>query len=183
MRLIAACLPALLVACGGASADLRSAEPYERYLGVREAARSPGAESVAQIVAALDDPHALVVVGALEALAEIGHKEFLQHAAPRTEHASPFVRRAAVETLAVLRHEEGLPYVARAVKDADPLVRRGAVRALAAFGPRPEVYRPLLEAFDAGDAGLALVAHETLQKLTGRTDVGRSREAWSKVVS
>ena len=176
-------LPALLAACGGASPDLRSSEPYERYLGVRELAEAPDAAAVAEIVAALDDPHPLVVVGGLEALARIGHKEFLQHVAPRSEHASPLVRRAAVEALAAIRHEEGLPYVARGVKDPDALVRRGSAKALAAFGPRPEVYRALLEAFDANDAGLSLVAHETLQRLTGRTDVERAREAWAKVVS
>lgn len=183
MKPIAALALGLLAACGGATPDLRSGEPYERYLGVRERAASPDAAAMAEIVAALDDPHPLVVVGGLEALAEIGRKEFLQHAAPRTEHASPLVRRTAVETLAAIRNDDGLPYVVRAVKDADPLVRRGAVKSLAAFGPRPEVLRALLDAFQANDAGLALLAHETLQSLTGRRDVERSREAWAKVVS
>jgi len=174
---------AFLAGCGGASADLRSAEPYERYLGVRELSHGRDAAAMAEVVAALDDPHPLVVVGALEVLAEIGRKEFLQHVAPRTEHASPLVRRTAVQSLAAIRNDEGLPYAVRAVKDADPLVRRGAVKALAAFGARPEVLRALLQAFEANDAGLALVAHETLQALTGRRDVPRSREAWAKVVS
>lgn len=183
MKPVGFALLGLLAGCGGPSADLRSAEPYERYLGVRERADAADAAAMAEIVAALEDPHPLVVVGALEALRDLGRKEFLQHVAPRAEHASPMVRRSAVEALAAIRHEEGLPYVARAVKDADPLVRRGAVKSLAAFGPRPEVLRALLQAFEADDAGLALVAHETLQALTGRTDVERSREAWARVVS
>lgn len=183
MKPSASVVLALLVGCGGSTPDLRSAEPYERYLGVRELSEAPDATAMAEIVGALDDPHPLVVVGALETLADVGRKEFLQHIAPRTEHASPMVRRAAVEGLAAIRNEEGLPYVVRGVKDADPLVRRGAVRSLASFGARPEVFGALLQAFEANDAGLALVAHETLQALTGRTDVERSREAWAKVVS
>lgn len=178
-------LPALIVclaSCGGVSPDLHGREPYARYLAVRDLADSPDAPSMAQLVAALDDPDSLVVTGALESLAEIGRPEFLQHAVPRLGHAHPRVRRQACATIAAIRNPDGVPFLAKAVKDPEPSVRRGAIHALVAFGTKPGIVEALLGAVGEADASTVLAAHEALLKLTGKTAAARTREAWDAVL-
>lgn len=182
MRRLAAGLSLFLGACCGPEADTKSAAPYERYLGVRELGERSDAESVAAIVKLLDDPHFLVVTGALEALGDIGRKEFLQHVAPRVKHAHPMTRAYACATLGRLGNEEAVPALLEGLKDAEASVRRSAVRALGAFGKRPEVAKALVEAVGEKEPSVALLAHDTLQELTGRRDVARSKEAWSQVL-
>ncbi len=182
MKKLPAALLIFLASCSGPEADTKSREPYERYLRVRKLARRPDAESMAEVVRLLDDPHYLVVTGALETLAKIGDPAFLQHAAPKIKHGHPMVRAQACAALAAIRNEEGIPAIREAMKDADASVRRAAVKALAAFGPRPETVRALAEAVGDNDPGVALAAHEALQGLTGRKDVPRAREAWEKAV-
>ncbi len=171
-----------MASCGGPEPNAESPAPYERYLGVRELGLRGDAEAVRRIVLLLDDRHALVVVGALEALADAGRKEFLQHVIPRTRHEHGLVRAAACRALGRLGNEEGLPALAAALGDPDPSVSRSAVRALAGFGRRPEVVGPLVEAVGAKEPSVALLAHETLQALTGRRDVDRSKEAWAQAL-
>jgi HEAT repeat protein len=168
----------LLAGCGGIHADPEGREPYARYLAVREIAQAPDAPSMARLVAALEDPHFLVVVGALETFAELGRPEFLQHAAPRLGHAHPLVRSQAVATIAALRSPEGPPFLAKALKDADPSVRRAAIRGLESSGRGPDTLRALAEAVGDADPGVRLAAHEALGELTGRRDVPRDRAAW-----
>ena len=182
MRGLAAGLALLLGSCCGPEADTKSVAPYERYLGVRELGQRRDAESVREIVKLLDDPHFLVVTGALEALGDIGSKEFLQHVAPRLKHAHPMVRTYACRTLGRLGNEEGIPLLAEALKDGEAVVKRSAVRALASFGKRPEVTKALVEAVGEKEPSVALLAHEALQDLTGRRDVARTREAWTQAV-
>jgi HEAT repeat protein len=185
MPLMSRPLPALLLAlaaCGGPEADVRSRDPYERYLGVREAGDDRSAASVAEIVRLLDDEHALVVTGALEALAAIGDKAFLQHAASKIKHPNPMVRSQACATIAAIRNEEGTAALLEALKDEDPAVRRASVKALAAFGGRTDVKRVLAETVGDKDASVAYMAHLKLREITGRNDVPRSREAWTQAV-
>lgn len=169
----------LLAACAGPEPDLSSREPYERYLAVRGLARTPDAAAVAEIVRRLEDPHFLVVVGALEALGDIGRPEFLQHVVPKLKAPHPMVRQYASLTAARLGSEEAVPALLEALRtDADPTVRRAAAKALAAFGGRPDVRRALAEAVGDRDPSVALMAHERLREITGRHDVPRSRQAW-----
>jgi HEAT repeat protein len=172
----------LLASCCGPEADPKSSAPYERYLGARELGGSGDAASVAEIVKLLDDPHFLVVTGALEALGDLGRKEFLQHVAPRAKHAHPMTRAYACATLGRLGNEEAVPVLLEALKDAEPAVRRSAVRALGAFGKRPEVAKALVETVGEKEPSVALLAHDTLQALTGRLDVPRTKEAWAQVL-
>jgi HEAT repeat protein len=178
-------LPAALwlASCSGPEPNLGSQDPYERYLGVKELSSRADAEAVAVIVKALDDPHYLVVTGALECLGAIGHREFLQHAAHSVRHAHPIVRAQACATLAALRNEGGVPALVEALKDPEIAVRREAARALGTFGKRPEVLGALVEAVGDADASVALMAHDALTDLTGKPDVPRSREAWAKTLS
>ncbi|MFN3485571.1 MAG: HEAT repeat domain-containing protein [Planctomycetota bacterium] len=169
----------LLAACSGSGADLASREPYERYMAVRGLARTPDAASVAEIVRRLEDPHFLVVVGALEALGDIGRPEFLQHVLPKLKAPHPMVRQYAVLTAARLGREEAVPALVEVLRaDADPAVRRTAAKALAAFGARPDVRRALAEAVGDRDPSVSLMAHDKLQEITGRRDVPASRKAW-----
>lgn len=178
-------LPLLLLAaagCGGISPDVDGREPYARYLGVRELAETPDAPSMARIVALLDDPHPLVVTGALETLAQLGRPEFLQHVVPRLAHASPMVRRQACATLAAIRNPDGLPFVLKSAQDPDPGVRRGALLAAASFGSKPETRAVLLDALDAKDASTRMAAHEALWTLTGKPAPARTRQAWEEAL-
>jgi len=171
----------LLASCSGPSADIRSADPYERYLGVREL----GAErqSHERIVKLLRDPHYLVAVGALEALADWGNPgdclavTFLLGA----EGRDPMVRAQACITLARLGNAEAVPFLVEALKDKDAWVRREAIRALASFGARPEILKSLVDAVDDPEPSVSYMAHDQLVRLTGRTDVPRRRADWSRV--
>ena len=172
----------LLAACSGPEANLKSPDPYERFLGVRDLEGRRDAEGLSEIVQRLEDPHYLVVAGAILTLAEMKEKAFLQHFAPLTRHAHPLVRRRACEGIGRIGNPLGVPYLVKALEDPDPQVRRGAVKALAEFRDASEARRGLVAAAGDKDPGVALVAHETLQEVTGLTDVPRSREAWAEVL-
>jgi HEAT repeat protein len=172
----------LLAACSGPEADLKSPDPYERFLGVRELEGHRDAASLSEIVKRLEDPHYLVIAGAITTLAEMGDKEFLQHLAPLLQHGHPLVRRRACEGIGRLGNPLGVAYLLKALEDPESQVRRGAVKALGAFKDAPEARRGLVAAVADKDPGVALVAHESLQRVTGRTDVPRSREAWAELL-
>src|SRR5688500_3825969 len=84
-----------LAACSGPEANVQSPDPYERFLGVRELEGRRDAAGLSEIVKRLEDPHYLVVAGAILTLAEMKEKSFLQHFAPLVQHAHPLVRRRA----------------------------------------------------------------------------------------
>jgi HEAT repeat protein len=168
--------------CSGPEPNLKSKEPYERYLGVRELALNPDAANVPQIVKCLDDPHYLVVTGALECLADLARPEFIQHVLPKLKAEHPMVREQACATLAAIRNDEAIPSLIAALKDSDIGVRRAAVKALAAFGKRPEVLKVLVETVGDKDPSVALMAHVMLQNLSGRKDVVRTTAAWTEAL-
>lgn len=172
----------LLTACGGPEANVKSQDPYERFLGERELLGRTDAEAIAQLVALLDDPHYLVVTGAIDVLAGLGRPEFLQHFVPKLKHKHPFIRQAACEAVAKIRNDEGVPGLAEALKDPDPAVRRSAVKSLATFLPRPAAARGLVDAVADKDPGVSYRAHVLLGEWTQRTDVKRSKEAWAEAI-
>ncbi|HEX7900700.1 MAG TPA: HEAT repeat domain-containing protein [Planctomycetota bacterium] len=172
----------LLAACSGPDANLQSPDPYERFLGVRELEGRKDAAGLSEIVKRLADPHYLVVAGAITTLAEMEDPAFLQHIAPLVQHAHPIVRRRACEGIGRLRNPLGVPFLLKAAEDPDPQVRRGAVHGLEAFKDAPDARRGLVAAVGDKDPGVSLVAHETLQRITGRDDVPRTREAWAEIL-
>lgn len=175
----------MLASCSGVDPDLKSPDPYARYLGVRNLEFYPDKDSIAEIVRLLDDPkeHYLVHTGALEALAAIGRPQFIQHVAPRTRHDHPMVRQYACAALGAIRNPEGIVALREASqKDADPAVRRAAVKALATFGKISESLKALAEAVGDRDPGVSMMAHDSLRGVTGREDVPRERAAWEKAV-
>jgi HEAT repeat protein len=68
-------------------------------------------------------------------------------------------------------------------KDADASVRRAAARQLARYGADPLVLEPLATAVGDPDVSVSTAAHEALQALTGRRDVGRRADEWRKAAA
>ena len=172
----------LLAGCSGPDANVKSQDAYERFLGEQELAGRTDAEAIGQLVAMLDDPHYLVVVGAVDVLAAHERPEMLQHFVPRLKHKHPMVRQAACAAIARVRGEEGVPGVAELVKDPDPFVRRAALKALAQFPRRPDATRAMVEAVADKDPGVSYMAHRLLSERTNRTNVKQSRDAWAEAV-
>jgi len=174
-------LPGLLflASCGGGKADLQSERAYDRYLGARELAST---RDFAKLVPLLEDRHFLVVLGALEAVAEIGEPHALQHVVARLKHEHPLVRQQACITVGAIRNEEGIPLLAGMLKDPEPGVRREAAKALARFGKRDDVVAALLEALGDRDPGVAYMAHDRLSEVTGLKVEERRRDAWDRAL-
>lgn len=175
-------LPLLLAACSGPEANVKSEDAYERFLGVREFESRTDAEAIGQLVKGLEDPHYLVVVGAIDVLAAHERPEFLQHFIPKLKHKHPMVRQAACAAIARVHGEEGVPGTIEVVKDPDPMVRRSALKALAQFPRRPDALRALVEAVGDKDPGVSYMAHKLLSERTNRKDVKQSKEAWAEAV-
>jgi HEAT repeat protein len=172
--------PALLflAACGGPEPNLRSQDPYERFLGERELMERTDAATMSEIVNLLEDPHFLVVVGAIDLLAHRKRPEFLQHIAPKLKHPYPLVRQAACAAIAAIHNPEGVPALIETLKDPDPAVRRAALKALAKFPEVPETRAALVDAVADKDISVSYMAHRLLSERTGKTNVERKREAW-----
>ena len=175
-------LPLLLAACSGPDANVKSEDPYERFLGERELVGRTDAESIGQLVKLLEDPHYLVVIGAIDVLASHERPEFLQHFVPKLKHKHPMVRQSACDAIARVHGDEGVPGVIEAVKDPDPMVRRSALKALAEFPRRPDATRAMVEAVGDKDPGVSYMAHRLLSERTKRTDVKQTKEAWAEAV-
>jgi HEAT repeat protein len=175
-------LPLILVACSGPDPNVKSEDPYERFLGLRDLEGRSDAESIGQLVKSLDDPHYLVVVGAIDVLAAHERPELLQHFVPKLKHKHPMVRQAACAAIGRVRGEEGVPGVIELVKDPDPMVRRAALKTVALFPRRPDGLRALVEAVGDKDPGVSYMAHRLLSERTNRKDVKQSKEAWAEAV-
>jgi HEAT repeat protein len=171
-----------LASCSGPEANVKSEDPYERFLGERELAGRTDAEAIGQLVKFLEDPHYLVVVGAIDILADYRRPEFLQHFVPKLKHKHPMVRQAACAAIAKVHGDEGVPGVIELVKDPDGMVRRSALKALAEFPRRPDATRAMIEAVGDKDPGVSYMAHKLLSERTHRTDVKQSKEAWAEAV-
>ena len=172
----------LLGACSGPDANVKSQDPYERFLGERELVGHTDAASITQLVAMLEDSHYLVVVGAIEVLAGHERPEFLQHFLPKLKHKHPMVRQAACAAIARIHAEEGVPGLIETLKDPETGVRRSALKALAQFPRSVPGLRATVEAVGDKDPSVSYMAHRLLSERTGRTDVKQSKEAWAEAV-
>lgn len=176
-------LPLLVLAsCSGPEPNLRSQDPYERFLGVRELVGRTDADAVRELVAHLEDPHYLVVVGAINVLAGMGRPEFLQHFVPKLKHKHPMVRQAACAAIAAIHEEAGVPPVIELLADPDTGVRRSALKALAEFPKNPAVLRAMVEAVGDKDPSVSYMAHRLLTEITGRADVPQSKSLWAQAL-
>lgn len=171
--------PLLLAACSGPEPNLKSQDPYERFLGEREflAGRSDAA-AMNELVAMLDDPHYLVVVGAIEILAAQKRPELLQHFVPKLKHKHPMVRQSACAAIARIKNAEGVPALIETLKDPDPGVRRSALKALAAFPESRDGLLSMADAVGDKDPSVSYMAHRLLGEITKKADVPQSAKAW-----
>jgi HEAT repeat protein len=172
----------LLVACGGPVPNLKSDDPYERFLGERELVGRSDAAAIKELVERLDDPHYLVVVGAIEVLAEQGRPDLLQHFVPKLKDKQPMVRQAACAAIAQIQNEEGVPPIIELLKDPETAVRRSALKALAQFPASGPAARAMVEAVADKDPSVSYMAHRLLSERTKRTDVPQTRDDWAKIV-
>ena len=175
-------LPLLLASCSGPEANLKSEDPYERFLGVRELVDRTDAEAIGTLVRSLEDPHYLVVIGAIDVLAAHERPELVQHFVPKLRHKHPMVRQSACAAIARVHGEEGVPGVIELAKDPDFMVRRSALKSLAEFPRRPDALRAMVEAVGDKDPGVSYMAHKLLSQRTNRTDVKQTKEAWAEAV-
>ncbi len=176
--------PALLLlgACGGPEPNLKSQDPYERFLGERELLENTDAQSMAEVLACLEDPHFLVVAGALEILAHQGRPEYLQHIAPKLKHKNPLVRQTACAAAAAVHNREAVPLLIGMLKDPDPGVRRSALKALAAFPEAPEATAAMIDAVDDKDVSVSYMAARLLHERTGKNGIARTKKAWAEAL-
>ena len=172
----------LLAACSGPEANVKSEDPYERFLGLRELQSRTDADAIGQLVKSLEDSHYLVVVGAIDVLAAHERPEMLQHFIPKLKHKHPMVRQAACDAVARIHGEEAVPGVIELVKDPDAMVRRSALKTLAQFPRRPDGLRAMVDAVADKDPGVSYMAHRLLSERTNRKDVKQSKEAWAEAV-
>lgn len=172
----------LLASCGGPEPNLKSQDPYERFLGEKELLERNDAVAMADIVACLDDPHFLVVVGAIEHLSHWARPEFLQHIVPKLKHKHPLVRQAACAAIGHIGSPEGIPSLVEAAKDPDPAVRRSALKALTVFPKDKAAVAAMVEAVGDKDPSVSYMAHRALVFCTGRQDVAQNKDEWAKAV-
>ena len=183
MRSLFWLVPLLLAACSGPEPNTKSQDPYERFLGERELlAGRTDAAAMNELVGLLDDPHYLVVVGAIEVLASHKRPELIQHFVPRLKHKHPMVRQSACAAIATIRNREGIPSLIETLKDPETAVRRSALKALAAFPDSAEASRAMAEVVGDKDPGVSYMAHRLLCERTKRMDVPQSAKAWAEVV-
>ncbi len=171
----------LLASCGGPEANLKSQDPYERFLGARELVERSDPATMAEIVSLLDDPHFLVVVGGLELLTAQHRPEFLQHFVPKLKHKHPLVRQAACAGIGAINNPDGIPPLIETLKDPDPAVRRSALKALAWYVEHREARMAMVDAVADKDPSVSYMAHRLLSEATGRKDVAQTREAWAEL--
>ncbi len=182
MRALPGILLLFAASCSGPDPDPRSGNPYERYLGIRNLAPRHDAEAVAQVIAALYDPHYLVVIGAIEALAENGSDGNSSRIAGMAGHDHPRVRAAVCDALAALGNDKTVPAILDTLKDREASVRRASAKALASFGNHPDALRALAGAVGDRDASVSFTAHQSLRTLTGREDIPREKAAWERAL-
>jgi HEAT repeat protein len=176
-------LPLLFLAsCGGPVPNTKSEDPYEKFLGERELIGRSDAAAMKELVGLLEDPHYLVVVGAVDVLAEQGRPELLQHFVPKLKHKHPMVRQSACAAIARIQNEEGVLGLVETLKDPDAGVRRSSLKALAQFPASGAAARAIVDAVADKDPSVSYMAHRLLSERTKRSDVPQTREDWAKVV-
>ncbi|HKS17559.1 MAG TPA: HEAT repeat domain-containing protein [Planctomycetota bacterium] len=177
-RTLSAISLVLLASCGsGPEPNLKSGDPYERYLGALEAADSGDPESMKSVEALLKDSDPLARTGAIVALAQAKPAGALKLLTGMLSDGDPGVRTEAVRAVAGFKDPSSVEPIARMLKDAMEEPRRVAAIALGEFGDQPPVRAALLEAFEDKSAGVAFNAYQSLVRVTGRADLPRGAAA------
>jgi HEAT repeat protein len=154
-------------ACGSHEANIESPDPYEQYLWLIRLDRSANQEELDRVRGAMSSASAMVREGAVIAVGKAGNPDLIPLAVERLGDSEPGVRGAAVEALARLGHAPGQAKVQERLRiDTAPEVRRTAARALEKFPLNRAAGADLVAALSDADGGVAVLAHETLVKLT-----------------
>jgi len=123
-------------------AAMTSASPSERVLGLRALAFQSESRNRSLVLAALEDPNAVVRAAAVDALSAADANAIsliLKSLAERTAGDSFVVRAAACRALARMKAVDGRKELHAAVSDEHCVVRREAIKALSALGDRSAV--------------------------------------------
>ncbi|OHB75580.1 MAG: hypothetical protein A2Z34_07100 [Planctomycetes bacterium RBG_16_59_8] len=175
---------ALLVGCGGVSADIHSRDPDERRLGVLKLEGSRDAESIRLLTEHLADEDALVREAAVTALASAGMKETLQHILPLLQDPGEMVRAAACRAVGRVGGETAIPELIPVAKhDRSLLVRRKAIDALADHRRQDAALETLIELVGDANPSVSLAAHTALLRVADLAEAERSVESWNRWLS
>ncbi|MBI2932672.1 MAG: HEAT repeat domain-containing protein [Planctomycetes bacterium] len=179
----------VVAACSnGPTANTKSLDAYERYLGALELAEGGDPIDARDLLGLLADPDPLARDGAVVALGLLGDSQhtsavinmlYERVEADGQVRNTPLVRADACRTLARLRDERAVPALLNVLKgDTDEGVRRTAALALESFADRPGVVEALVDAM--GDSGVSVAhdAHGVLARVSGRDDLPRDPAAW-----
>jgi HEAT repeat protein len=167
----------LIGACSsGPVANVKSKDPYERYLGALEASRSSEAEDMKTLESMLKDPDPFARIGSIIGLAHAQPKGSLGLLTGMLHDPDPAVRTEAVRGI-VRYHDPSsvAPLSAVLSDDVTMEVRRAAARELGLYPDSPAVRKALLDAMADTRVEVAYNAHRSLSRLTGRTDLPRDR--------
>lgn len=177
-------LAAALAGCGTqAMPNVRSADPYERYLGGVAVGEHGDPADVRLLDRLMADPHPLARDGGVLGMSLSGAPDAAARIA-RVLDASdpsntPMVRSGACRVLGELGGDEARDALLKALgSDPSHDVRRTAVHALTRWGNEAAVRDALIAALADPRTGVAHAAWESLMDATGRRDLPRSMAAW-----
>ncbi len=174
----------LLAGCAGSvPADPKGLEAFARYKGALALAESGDPVDERELLTLLNDPDPLARDGAVVALGRLGKAEHVPALIDMTflvaeKQDVPLVRADAVRALARIRDPRAVKPIVAAVKDVSPEVRRTAIVALGAFPDQTAALEALIDAVESKEAPVAQNARETLARISKRTDIPPSRDAW-----
>ena len=168
-----------LASCSsGPVPNVKSKDPYERYLGALEASYSSEEEDMKTLAELAKDPDPLTRIGAIIALAHAKPKGSLELITGMLRDPDPTVRAEAVRGIA--RYHDPSSVAPLSVVLADDVtmeVRRTAAREMGLYPDSPAVRKALLDAMSDTKVEVSFNAHRSLVRLTGKLNLPRERSA------
>lgn len=172
----------VLAGCGGQGPDIRSEDPYLRYLGLVDRLEASETEEAVRLIrAGLKDAHYLVREGAVRAIGTMRLAGLLPEALGSLKDEHPRVRKAACTALGAFRDQATADVLAGVLtSDPSPGVRAEAARVLGKLPSSDAVFASLVSALEDPDPAVRLEAHATLVRLSGRDFGPREKDRWKK---
>ena len=169
----------VLASCSsGPVPNVKSRDPYERYLGALEASHSSDAEDMKTLETLLKDGDPLTRIGAIIALAHAQPPGSLALLTGMLRDPDPMVRAEAVRGIVRFHDPSSVAPLSLALSDDVTMeVRRTAARELGLYPDSPAVRKALLDAMADTRVEVAFNAHRSLVRLTGKLDLPRDRSA------
>lgn len=184
MRRVTSLLPVLvlaLAACGTHSADIQSSDPYEQYLWLIRLGKGASDKEIEQVTISASSQARMAREGAMRAVGHIGKQELAPLAFAHLGDPEPNVRTAAIEALGELQSEGAQPKIQEKLRvDSIAEVRRAAAKALRSFPANRSAAQDLVAALKDADGGVTVLAHETLQKISGQEIARGDTKGWQE---